>query len=110
MDRPQEQLARLRALWDLALVDDESAAQLDIVLGEARSALQCDYVEVWNASARRRVAYSAQEKLPRPLGSSTLCRGLASDEPVMFFRDPAEHTPMQEVLRSTGWSTVLIQN
>ncbi len=28
----------------------------------------------------------------------------------MFFRDPAEHTPMQEVLRSTGWSTVLIQN
>ncbi len=28
----------------------------------------------------------------------------------MFFRDPAEHTPLQEMLRTLGWSTVLVRS
>jgi len=109
MDRPREQLARLRALWDLALVNDASQAQLDTVLREARSALQCDYVEVWSAATGTRIAYSTEQKIPRPIGSSVLCRNITSDKPVMFFRDPADHTPLQEILRSLGWATIFVR-
>jgi diguanylate cyclase (GGDEF)-like protein len=110
IDRPQEQLARLRALWDLALKDDASQTQLHGVLREARSALQCDYVEVWSGTARHRIAYAADEKPLRPIGSSALARNLAPDKPAMFFRDAAEHTPLQEILRSLGWSTIFLRS
>jgi len=92
------------------LVDDASQTQLDTVLREARSALQCDYVEVWNTPTRQRIAYAADEKFPRPIGSSALCRSVTSDKPAMFFRDPSEQTPLQEVLRSLGWSTIFVRN
>ena len=110
MDRPQEQLARLRALWDLALEDDASQAQLDVVLREARSALQCDYVEVWSERTRSRIAYSTEHRLPRPIGSSALARNHTSDKPAMFFRDAAEQTPTQEILRTLGWAAIFVQN
>ncbi len=105
-----EPLARLRALWDLALRDEASGTQILGVLQEARTALHCDYAEVWNDSARSRTAYAAHEKPPRPIGSSALCRNAPADKPSMFFRDAAEHTPVQEILRSLGWSTILIRS
>ncbi|HZZ65867.1 MAG TPA: diguanylate cyclase [Candidatus Baltobacteraceae bacterium] len=110
MDRPREQLARLRALWDLGLSDDTPQTQIDAVLREARAALGCDYVEVWNEDAHQRTAYAADDEQHRAIGTSPLIRGLTGDKPAMFFRDPAEHTPLQEVLRSLGWCTVLLRS
>ncbi len=107
---PGEHLARLRALWDLALRDDATQTQIDGVLREARTALHCDYVEVWNDAARQRMAYASDEHLPRPIGSSALSRNAADDKPTMFFRDPGEHTALQEILRSLGWSTILVRS
>lgn len=110
IDPPQAQLARLRALWDLGLSSDAWQTQLDSLLREARSALQCDYVEVWDQASRQRTAYAGEERLPRPIGSSALVRDVTIDKPAMFFRDPEEQSPLQEVLRTLGWSTIFIRS
>jgi diguanylate cyclase (GGDEF)-like protein len=107
MERPQAQLARLRALWDLALADDTSQTQIDSVLQEALAALHCDYVEVWNGT-RARIAYSGAEAPTRLIGPSALSRD-AADKPTMFFRDVTPPGTTQELLRSLGWTAVLIR-
>jgi diguanylate cyclase (GGDEF)-like protein len=106
LERPQAQLARLRALWDLALADDTSQTQIDGVLQEALAALHCDYVEVWNGT-RARIAYAGDEAPTRLIGPSALSRD-AADKPTMFFRDPKQSGPVQDLLRSLGWAAVLI--
>ncbi len=65
---------------------------------------------MWSQAARQRTAYSGEERLPRPIGSSALVRDVTADKPAMFFRDPEELSPLQEVLRSLGWSTIFIRS
>jgi diguanylate cyclase (GGDEF)-like protein len=104
MDLPAEHLTRLRALWDLALVDD--TAQLDGVLREARTALRCDYVEVWDPLDKRRVAYGVDGAPPAPIGGGTLLRFVTPERTCLFFREDADN-PRQEMLRSLGWSAII---
>lgn len=94
----------------MGLSDDTPQTQIDAVLHEARAALGCDYVEVWNEDSHQRMAYASDHEHHRPIGATPLSRSLSGDKPQMFFRDPAEHTPLQDVLQSLGWATVLLRS
>jgi diguanylate cyclase (GGDEF)-like protein len=109
-DRPQAHLARLRALWDLALADDVPNMQTSVVLQEARVALGCDYVEVWDGPTRTRLFYSSEREPGRPIGGSGLWRDTTSDELALFSADDGEETPWRGILRSLEWSTVLARH
>jgi diguanylate cyclase (GGDEF)-like protein len=53
---------RLQALWELSLgADTSSDAQLRALLGEAASALQCEYVELYSANERTFVSVGSPE-------------------------------------------------
>lgn len=106
----KEQIERLSALWDLALRHDTLDAQLNSLLQQARDALAADYVEVWKWSASGRIASSEDGKPRRPIGATALCRNLGTGPAVLFCESPGQHDPAREMLRTLGWSAVLIKN
>jgi diguanylate cyclase (GGDEF)-like protein len=110
LDRPEAQLARLRALWDLALADDAPETQTDSVLQEARIALGSDYVEVWNNATRSRIAYAADEGSPAPIGAMDLWSDASPEDLAMYFSEASDDSASVEILRSIGWATVLVRH
>ncbi len=108
MTPPEQQLARLRALWELGLDRQTPATQLEGLLQEACGALECEYAELWNERTQQRIA-QAGERAVHPLGSLAFTARVACDEQAVFVLDPAERTDAREALRRAGKSAVLLR-
>ncbi len=104
----QQHLARLRALWELSLDRQNHGTQIEGLLQEARSALQCDYAELWNARSEQRVAYAGSDA-SRSLGALVIAEDVPADEQAMFVLEPGEDAQLQATLRRAGKSALLVR-
>lgn len=75
------------------------------MLQEARAAISCDYVELWNSRAEERVAHTGDE--PRALGILQFADQPVCGDQTMFVLEPGEDARVQAALRDAGRAAVL---
>jgi diguanylate cyclase (GGDEF)-like protein len=98
----------LRALWELSLDRQTHGTQIEGLLEEARSALQCDYAELWDEQLHERTARDG-DNAPNALGSLLLSNHIPANEDITFVLEPGEQAHIQALLRNISRSAVLVR-